>query len=268
MGQGGGALVRAGFGVMLAVLAAGLAAGCDQIRDRVRREIRTERAPAVVFHPPGDLLPGTGVGVEDFTNYAPDIVFPVKDQPAFLNSQVHNPGGGPVGGDQCAPTNFVLPWRDTFCETRSANRDSYNCSSRRIHQGVDIRAGSAALCNQERRKPADQQTAITLVAVADGFISNVGRYSVDLRAGGRVFRYIHVDPRTVKVRVGDRVLRGQEIGYLSNAFAGSPTTMHLHFEIKQNMDGAGFTWVNPYMALVDAYARREGGRAQILPRGS
>jgi murein DD-endopeptidase MepM/ murein hydrolase activator NlpD len=183
-----------------------------------------------------------------------------------LNSQVHNPGGGPVGGDQCAPSNFAMPWRDTFCETRSADRGSFNCVSRRIHQGVDIRAGTPALCNQERRKPSRDMTAIPIVAVADGFISNVGRFSVDLRAGGRVFRYVHLDPATVTVATGDRVTRGQQIGYLSNAFGGSPTTMHLHFEIRQNMEGVGFTWVSPYMSLVDAYARRERGRAQVIPQ--
>jgi murein DD-endopeptidase MepM/ murein hydrolase activator NlpD len=247
------------------ILAAGLVlAGCERLRERVRPD--PPRPPAVTFHPPGDLLANTGQGVEDWTIYAPDMVFPINDQPAYLNSQVHNPGGGPVGGDQCDPANFAMPWRDTFCERRSADRGSFNCPTRRIHQGVDIRAGTPALCNQERRKPSREMTAITIVAVADGFISNVGRYSVDLRSGGRVFRYIHLDPATVKVRTGDPVTRGQEIGYLSNAFGGSATTMHLHFEIKQNMDAAGFTWVSPYASLVDAYARREGGRAQALPK--
>jgi hypothetical protein len=250
-----------------AILALGLGlAGCERLRERIRTELPKAVPPAVVFHPPGQLLANTGTGAEDWTIYAPDIVFPIKDQPAYLNSQVHNPGGGPVGGDQCDPANFQMPWRDTFCERRSADRASFNCATRRIHQGVDIRAGSPALCNQERRKRSVDQRAIMLVAVADGFITNVGRFSIDLRSGGRVFRYIHVDPGSALVRTGDRVTRGQDIGYLSNAFGGAATTMHLHFEIKQNMEGAGFTWVSPYMSLVDAYARRERGRAQALPR--
>lgn len=238
--------------------------GCDEVREQIREEVRRPPPPVLQFHPPGDLLPGTGIGAVDWTNYAPDIVFPIKDHPSFLNSQVYNPGGGPVGGDQCTATNYAMPWRDTFCETRSADRGSYNCTSRRIHQGVDIRAGTAALCNEIRRKPSHEMTIVPIVAVADGFISNVGRFSVDLRSGGRVFRYVHLDPATVTVATGDRVMRGQQIGYMSNAFGGAPTTIHLHFEIRQNMDGAGFTWVSPYRALVDAYARRERGRAQVL----
>lgn len=261
-------MIRLGMTIAALAAVALTAMGCDRLRERIRLPPEEPRAPAVVFHPPGDLLPGTGEGVADWTNYAPDIVFPVKDQPAFLNSQVHNPGGGPVGGDQCAASNYAMPWRDTFCERRSADRGSYNCPSRRIHQGVDIRAGTPATCNAQRRLPSAEMRLVTLVAVADGFVSNIGRFSLDIRAGGRVFRYVHMDPASVKVAVGDRVVRGQEIGYLSNAFGGSPTTLHLHFEIRQNMEGAGFTWVNPYMALVDAYARREGGRAQVLPRSS
>jgi hypothetical protein len=66
------------------------------------------------------------------------------------------------------------------------------------------------------------------------------------------------------------VTKGQTLGFMSNDFgvdsAGKPvaTTLHLHFEVKQNIDGIGWTWVSPYMSLVTAYKAQhpEGALAQ------
>src|SRR5467141_4052304 len=80
-----------------------------------RREIKK-----FSYHPPGELLPGSGTGRHDETVYAPGIRFPIEKLPAYANSQVWNPGGksGPPGGDQCDPNNYSYPWWDNFCETR------------------------------------------------------------------------------------------------------------------------------------------------------
>jgi murein DD-endopeptidase MepM/ murein hydrolase activator NlpD len=204
--------------------------------------------------------------VLDNTVYAPGIVFPVAAPiPAWLNSQVNNPGGGAVGGDQCAAPNFSFPWRDTFCEFRSADRGSFNCVSRQIHQGVDIRAGDTALCRAMRGQPTANHDRIPVLAVDDGVIAYVGRFSVDLRSGPRVYRYLHMNPALLQVAIGDTVTRGQRLGFLSNAFGGAPTTIHLHFEIRQNMEGKGFTWVSPYRSLIEAYERREAATGTVVP---
>jgi murein DD-endopeptidase MepM/ murein hydrolase activator NlpD len=58
------------------------------------------------------------------------------------------------------------------------------------------------------------------------------------------------------VAQGDRVVRGQRLGLVSNEFGGGLTTIHLHFEIKMAVDtGAGITntHVPPYLALVESY---------------
>lgn len=218
------------------------------------------------YHAPGDLLSGSGQGAVDSTIYAPGIAFPIRTAKAFLNSQVFSPGGMNGGpGGQCAPVNYTYPWRDTFCESRSADRSSFNCPTRRIHQGVDIRAGDAATCRGMAGAPSSEHRAIEVVAADTGIVSYVGEISVEIRAGPRIYRYLHMNPNAIRVRLGETVVKGQPIGFLSNWFGGAPTTLHLHFEIKQNMDGRGFTWVNPYMSLVDAYERREGRRGLMLP---
>ncbi|MGD2133816.1 MAG: M23 family metallopeptidase [Maricaulaceae bacterium] len=219
-------------------------------------------AQGFTYYGPGDLQSGSGTGVEDRTVYAPGIRFPIASHPTYLNSQVWGFGGGQgeAGAGWCDARNYQMPWRDNFCETRSgADRETLNCPSRAVHQGQDIRAGSSDLCNSMRVKNASDRTDIPVVATEDGYISYIGTYTVNLRAGERIYRYMHMNMSALQVSEGDPISAGETIGYLSNDFGGTATTLHLHMELKQNIDGVGWTWVSPYMSLVRAYERRENG---------
>lgn len=220
--------------------------------------------PTFSFYEAGALLPGTGQGAPEQIAYAPDIVFPIADAPAYLQSQVFSFGGGVAGGDQCDTRNYAYPWRDNFCEVRTSNRNSPYCPLSKVHQGQDIRVGTAADCNTLRRTSASDRTLHKVVAVEDGIISHVGTYSVNLRAGGRIYKYMHMNMAKLQVKAGDPVEAGQHIGYVSNDFGGTPTTFHLHFEITQNVGDAGWVHVPPYLSLAEAYERREGGPGEVV----
>ncbi len=215
---------------------------------------------------PGYLIPGSGTGTFDETIYAPGMTFPVKGAPAFLHSQVWRPGGGMSTGGQCDPSNYAGPWQDNFCETRSRARTSPFCTKDKIHQGQDIRAGTAAGCRQMVAMRPAKPTLYELVAVEDGVIQYIGNYSIRLRGAnsGNLYNYLHLNMAALKVKTGDTVTAGQSISYISNDFSGTPTTLHLHFEIKAPIEGEGITYVPPYMSLIDAYERREGGRGEMI----
>jgi murein DD-endopeptidase MepM/ murein hydrolase activator NlpD len=176
-------------------------------------------------------------------------------------------GGGMVGGDQCDERNFEYPWRDNFCETRTSNRNSAYCPISKIHQGQDIRVGTPASCQSERSTSAADREAHEVVAVEDGIISNVGSYSVNLRSGGRIYKYLHLNMAKLTVSIGDTVQAGDTIGYVSNDFGGTPTVLHLHFEITQNNGNGGWDYVPPYTSLVAAYERRENGPGELIDDG-
>jgi murein DD-endopeptidase MepM/ murein hydrolase activator NlpD len=193
------------------------------------------------YMPVGELVAGSGQGCVDSTVYAPGIRFPIEQAPAYANSQVWGHGGmnGP-GGSQCDVENYSYPWWDNYCETRSW--DMPLCPSGTGHQGQDIRP---ATCDNKM---------YWCVAVDDGTITNIGTYSVYLvTTDGTQHRYLHMDPDSVTVSVGDQVVRGQRIGLLSNAFGGTPTTIHLHYDIFQNLQGYGGVYVPPYTSLIAAY---------------
>ncbi len=195
------------------------------------------------------------------TIYAPGIRFPLEQSPSYANSQVYGVGGffGPAGAGQCDVRNYSFPWRDNFCETRTS-RTSTNpyCASGKGHQGQDIRP---ATCRKDVH---------WAVAVEDGTITHLGSYTVTLQgSSGREYRYLHLNMRRLTVRRGDSVRRGDRIGLVSNFFNGTPTTIHLHFEIRQVTRDANGTirkqFVPPYTSLIESYEQlllREQG---LLP---
>ncbi|MEE9335485.1 MAG: M23 family metallopeptidase [Granulosicoccaceae bacterium] len=218
---------------------------------------------------PGNLEPDSGVGVNDARVWAPGIASPFGTVNAVAKSQVYLPGGYQSGSsDQCVTQNFRYPHRDTFCETRGADRDSLNCARRNIHQGIDINAGSRTQCLQLQDAyasitaggPAIAADIIPIRAVSDGLISYIGRYTVDLRpATGGIsrFRYLHMNMRSLRVEFGDEVKQGEIIGYYYNDFAGTSTTFHLHFEVIAFVNGEA-QYVSPYMSFVRAEERSKG----------
>jgi hypothetical protein len=224
--------------------------------------------PAFSYFGPGALLPGSGQGETEQLVHAPDMVFPIKEAPAYLQSMVFTFGGGIGGGDQCDSRNYAYPWRDNFCETRSRNRVSPFCPTAKIHQGQDIRVGTPQDCNTLRRTSSDERALHEVVAVEDGVISHIGSYSVNLRSGGRIYKYMHMNMDALSVEAGDAVSAGDKLGFVSNDFGGTPTTFHLHFEIVENTSEYGWTHVPPYLSLVEAYERREAGFGEVIDAGA
>ncbi|MDP3406115.1 MAG: M23 family metallopeptidase [Brevundimonas sp.] len=199
--------------------------------------------------PPGGLVAGSGTGATDPTVWAPGMRFPMEAGPAYANSQVYGYGGfaAPGPGGQCDARNYAYPWRDNFCETRGWTNTM--CPTGKGHQGQDIRPATCV------------KRVHGVVAAEAGVITSIGSYSVFLRGdSGRIYRYLHMDPAHVQTILteGQRVTRGQLIGKDSDAFGGSTTTLHLHFEIKAPVTANGSTaviFVPTYPSLEDSYAR-------------
>jgi murein DD-endopeptidase MepM/ murein hydrolase activator NlpD len=212
-----------------------------------------QAAPSFTYDPPGQLVPGSGKGRVDSNVYAPHMLFPMEQGEAFANSQVWGRGGmNGGGGTQCDAQNFSYPWHDNYCETRSW--DMPLCPSGAGHQGQDIRAAD---CKDKTH---------WVVAAVDGRITNVGTYSVYLTAeDGTRYDYLHM--ANVAVEEGDSVKQGQHLGQVSNQFNGESTTVHLHFNIKQNVDGIGSVYVPTYLSLIQSYEYHLGIKTRVPDAG-
>ncbi len=199
---------------------------------------------------PGDLTPGSGEGAVDYTVYAPGMRYPMEAGPSFPNSQVWGNGGGSgPGGSQCDLENYSYPWRDNYCETRSW--DMPLCPSGVGHQGQDI------------RPPTCEPGVHWHVSSEAGTVTNVGSYSVYVTAGdGTRFDFLHGSGNVVGN--GQALDKGERINLTDNEFGGTPTTYHLHFNIKQDVAGVGFVFVSPYMSLVESYKELLGISGEVV----
>ena len=198
-------------------------------------------AAPFTYQPAGVLTGGSGTGLKTTTVYSPDMRFPIQNAPAYLNSQVWGIGGmyGPKGSE-CNGQNYSYPWWDNYCEKRSWSMPL--CPSGKGHQGQDMRPGTC-------------QDAVHWTAATEaGKITSIGTYSLYLKGNsGRTYRYLHMKPSSIVVKVGQTVQKGQQLGKISDAFGTSSTSIHLHFDIEMAVKGVGVVFVSPYLSLVNSY---------------
>jgi len=205
--------------------------------------------------------------------YGDSILFPLKDTPAFANSQVFMHGGNclstPGTTDHMKPLpkqsgdkydryhceqndkpllkweghneNYAYPWRDNVCETRDDDGPAECPISTKGHAGQDIRPskciGGGAHC------PIN---VFKVIAVTDGWaLWKKPPYENHLRlkaddCSGLYYMYLHMSPEALKeagMKKGEqvRVKRGKPVGKVGNydKSKAGGTTAHLHFEIRR-----------------------------------
>jgi hypothetical protein len=246
------------------------------------------------YHPPGDLLPGTGMqghnGRADAAVYAA-IRFPMARAPAYINSQsfmnwgncdltglIRLGGHGKDTAYHCRVNelrlfndetrNYAYPWRDNFCEHR--HYEVTQCPGGLGHQGQDIRPSSCKLRNEEAGRCEPYQDDV--VAVRDGMVLRMAGaealYLVVDAPGEHIrFRYLHMNPHMLDLAgmVSGRALQeGDVLGTVGDyAAREGGTSYHLHFNV-QVPTRQGWLFVNPYMTLVAAYERLIGARGQAV----
>ncbi len=252
------------------------------------------------YFTPGSLIPDTGLkkdigGYADYTVYA-RLRFPIKEAPAFANSQSFNNwgdcdftgrsmrsprrknqsyscnvNGRPLVFNEAAPANYSYPWRDNFCEHR--HYFVGQCPGGEGHQGQDIRPGSCTLFNDgaDRCQPYQHE----VVAAHDGFILRAPKQEavylfINSASTHARVRYMHMNPNQLDadgILSGKLVHEGDRLGTVGNYNNRERgTTYHLHFDM-QVPTRLGWVFVNPYMTLVAAYERLIGARGTEIKDG-
>ena len=218
--------------------------------------------PGFRYYPPGKLTSqDAGRGREDRKVWLPDMIFPLKlgeNEHPHMNSQIWGYGGGgwggkgAAGGRECDPRNYdPMFQRDNYCEVRGWSMPL--CPAGKGHQGQDIRPPR---CNDNKWE---------VVAVVDGRIDMVTKNTTVRLVGkdGTKYRYLHMHPRSIRVRKGQRVKQGDVLGRISRYMNGRrSTSTHLHFDVKQNVKiGNGrvrSVYVPLYSSLIAAYRKAKG----------
>ena len=268
--------------------------------EAIRAEQPKDTSKDFTYLSPGLIIPNTGLrkdtgGRADYTVYA-RLRFPLKEAPAFANSQsfnnwgdcdftgrsVRSPrrkdqpyscnvNGRPLVFNESGPGNYSYPWRDNFCEHRRFFVGQ--CPGGEGHQGQDIRPSSCKLLNEgaDRCQPYQHE----VVAAHDGFILRAPKQEavylfINTTSTHARVRYMHMNPNQLDadgIVSGKLVHEGDPIGKVGNYNNRERgTTYHLHFDM-QVPTKLGWVFVNPYMTLVAAYERLIGARGMEIKDG-
>ncbi|RWO88575.1 M23 family metallopeptidase [Mesorhizobium sp.] len=203
--------------------------------------------PSLEYFAPGNILPGSNLGVQGRKVVFPDWVFPLKigsasGHHAYIGTQLTQFHGVNWVND---PRLFNYPSRDNQCEPRQW--DMRPCPAGQGHQGVDIRAND----NRDDFWP--------VVAVESGVVTSITRNTtVQIRSGNHTVRYLHMSPDSIAdagLEIGKNVSQGQQIGRVS-CFLGKicQTSRHLHFDAYSGSAGQG-NFFHVYPSLIAAYKR-------------
>lgn len=190
--------------------------------------------------------------------------------------------GPPVQGSDWVPTNNA--GADDHHRVGLLAVDGAACIARRYAIDWKRQRGGAWFDGDEadvRAYHAYGQTVVavaeaTVVVATDGFPDNrprtdegfapaleitmhsVGGNVVTLDLGDGLFAsYAHLQPGSVKVRVGDRVSRGQALGAIGNS--GDSRWPHLHFQVT---DGPSLLGSEGLPYVIDAYEEVVGDRRE------
>ena len=249
----------------------------------------TTVSPTFKFHAPGQLIhrntsQGKLGGVTKKIRWAPGkFIFPLKEGPAFANSQLFMHGGDCFnektllsgGRYKCRrnptkilenrenhPENYDNPWFDTYCEVRNdRQREPKDCPAHKeAHEGQDIRPREC--------RSSNGHCAVDLfevVAVTNGkalWMTPKNHLKLIANDGtGLYYMYMHMTPRALTA-AGMRpgvlmpVDSGTKVGAVGNWLGKEGgTTAHLHFEIRDPRKQCGeFGCTSaPYWTLILAY---------------
>ncbi len=220
------------------------------------------------YYPPGQLFErDQGRGRADRFVYMPNMLFPLKladGHYPHMNSQIWGYGGGgwngkgAAGGSDSDPRNYdPMKQRDNYCEVRGW--DMPMCPGGAGHQGQDI------------RPPSYKDNYWEAVAAADGQIVNVtSNTTVQLKADdGTDYYYLHMHPKSITVKTGAKVKKGQTLGKVSRYMGGKvATSLHLHLQVRQRVKVGDKTlqvYVPTFTSLVAALRRSKGLMPASMP---
>lgn len=175
-------------------------------------------------------------------------------------NETHRHAATKVDGVEQYSQRFAIDWMqvgtdgETFAGDPANNRNyfAYGKETLAVADGVivDIRDGVAENTPGKVKYPSSYKLPgvnILVDAIAQPFADAGNHVVIDL-GNGQYAQYAHLQPGTLRVKIGDRVQRGQVLGVIGNS--GRSTEPHLHFQIA---DGISFHKSEGLPYAIDSY---------------
>jgi biotin carboxyl carrier protein len=140
----------------------------------------------------------------------------------------HRNGFAPINGQGLVPQRFAVDFYKVDADGKTWEGDPSKVESYFSYREPIVSATSGTVVRAVDE--FDNSTSLPGPPPIPPIIETVGNHVVVEIEPGRYLLYGHMDPGSVKVKVGDTVKVGQELGLIGTS--GNSTTPHLHFQLQ------------------------------------
>jgi murein DD-endopeptidase MepM/ murein hydrolase activator NlpD len=144
------------------------------------------------------------------------------------NTSVHRRAFIAVNGRGYISQRFAIDWLQLYPDGKSYSGDAKDNKNYRAY-GAEVHAVADGVVTEVKDGIPQNVPGIDSRAV-EITLETIGGNHVIMQIGDRLFAfYAHMQPGSLRVKVGDHVRRGQVLGVLGNS--GNSTEPHLHFDL-------------------------------------
>ncbi len=144
------------------------------------------------------------------------------------NTSIHRRALGPFDGRACSGQRFAIDWLQLYAEGKSYKGDPADNKNYRAY-GAEIHAVADGIVTEVKDGIPENIPGMSSRAVPITMETVAGNHVI-VHIGSNLYAvYVHMQPGSVRVGVGEKVRRGQVLGLLGNS--GNSTEPHLHFQI-------------------------------------
>lgn len=165
------------------------------------------------------------------------------------NTSGHRRGVIPIDGEARIPQRFAIDWLQLRPDGTTHEGDAKDNRNYRAY-GQPVYAVANGVVSEAKDGIPENIPGATSRAVPITLETVAGNH-IMLNLGDGVYAlYAHVQPGSIKVKVGDKVRQGQVLALLGNS--GNSTEPHLHFHLidrNSPLGGEGLPYVYPAFSV-------------------
>jgi murein DD-endopeptidase len=177
------------------------------------------------------------------------------------NTSAHRRALIPINGHAYISQRFAIDWVQMYPDGKTYKGDASDNKNYRAY-GTEIRAVADGVVTQVKDGIPQNTPGAKALAVPIT-LETVGGNHVIMEIGNGLFAfYAHMQPGSLRVKVGDKVTRGQVLGLLGNT--GNSTEPHLHFQICNANSELGSEGLPYAFASFEAQGKGEDDKAPVL----
>jgi murein DD-endopeptidase MepM/ murein hydrolase activator NlpD len=180
------------------------------------------------------------------------------------NNSVHRRALIPINGHAYISQRFAIDWVQLYPDGKTYKGDPSDNKNYRAY-GMEIHAVADGVVTQvgdgiPQNTPGAKSLAVPIT------LDTIGGNHVIMEIGDGLFAfYAHMQPGSLRVKVGDKVTRGQVLGLLGNT--GNSSEPHLHFQICSANSELGSEGLPYAFASFEVQGRGEGDGMKMFPAG-